>query len=1032
HAGPAGQAEADAHPVVTAEQTSCGAYPPLVPPDLPQLLLDQTHQGPGRPGLQSPIDAFVLEKLQAKQLTPNGPASRQELIRRATYDLIGLPPSEEDVAQFVEDTAPDAFSRRLDRLLASPRYGEKWGRHWLDVARYAESNGLDENIAYANAFRYRDYVISSFNSDKPYDRMVQEQIAGDLLPEETGDGVRYGDAFDRYVATGFLAIGAKMLAEDDPMKMQMDIIDEQLSVMCQAFMGMTIGCARCHDHKFDPLPATDYYALAGIFKSTQTMENHNVVARWYERPLATPQIQAEVQAIDKQLQEAKSALAKLNASSAARIADQLQSTISASLQATVLYDRFARQANPSPGRGLNHSDPSGAGYQADLADKPYALPTGYALIEAEGYQRGNVSRDHQDYGKQIGIIGSDGAANVEYDIQVEHAGMYAIELRYAALDRRPLRMLVDGTEVSARVATETSSSWYADGQIWSVAGLIKLTAGKHILRFESRRAFPHVDKLAIVFQAEGEWPFGESPVALSRAGVASSVPFPVIALWRDYLSEIRRSRSDDSTDENLFAFWLKLAEIDGDFPSQVAPLFLALESDTPLQHQTPAVLRQAILAARPESLSAVADVYQSVLQQILDNKDENKDDEAATTKKLREQLLAKASPLAGPQADFERHYSAQERQQADALNSEMKAIEARRPELPMAMGVTEAKPEDLKVHLRGSHLVMGKLAKRRMPQILAKSRQPEINHESSGRLQLAQWMTRDDHPLTSRVMANRLWHWHFGRGIVPSVDNFGLLGLKPSHPELLDWLAIELVRRDWSLKQLHRTLMLSDTYQRSSRYHPMEDNHAGDLNTSQAQRPDIVDAENEWLWRFRRRRLTGEEIRDSVISVGVGLDQTMYGTLMKTENHKYVNSTGGAGELNYDNARRSVYLPIIRSGVFDVLQTLDFPDPAMINGERQTSTVAPQALLMMNSDLVQGQTEALATAISRATLDDAQRISWAYRQILKRPPTLDEIVASSTFVRQARLQSTSEEAERVGWQSLCRVLISSNEFSYVE
>ncbi|HUP82130.1 MAG TPA: DUF1549 domain-containing protein, partial [Pirellula sp.] len=205
----------------------------------------------------SPIDAFVFEKLHAKGLTPSPSASKRNLLRRATYDLIGLPPTEEEIDAFLVDSSPNAFEAVIDRLLASPRYGEKWGRHWLDVARFADSNGLDENIAYANAFRYRDYVVSSFNSDVPYDRFVQEQIAGDLLePEQTE-----GDSLGRYIATGFLTIGAKMLAEDDPLKMQMDIIDEQLSTLCQAFMGMTIGCARCHDHKFDPIPTRDYYRL---------------------------------------------------------------------------------------------------------------------------------------------------------------------------------------------------------------------------------------------------------------------------------------------------------------------------------------------------------------------------------------------------------------------------------------------------------------------------------------------------------------------------------------------------------------------------------------------------------------------------------------------------------------------------------------------------------------------------------------------------------------------------------------------------
>ncbi len=231
---------------------------------------------------KSPLDRFVLAALEGKGLKPAPAADKRTLIRRATFDLTGLPPTPEEVRAFLEDARPDAFERLVDRLLASPHYGERWGRHWLDVARYADSNGLDENLVYRNAYRYRDYVIQSFNKDKPYNLFVKEQLAGDLLPGPVSDA----EQFDRWTATGFLSLGAKMLAEDDPVKMEMDIVDEQLDTTARTFMGLTVACARCHDHKFDPIPQADYYSLAGIFKSSQTMENFNVVAKWHEYVLA--------------------------------------------------------------------------------------------------------------------------------------------------------------------------------------------------------------------------------------------------------------------------------------------------------------------------------------------------------------------------------------------------------------------------------------------------------------------------------------------------------------------------------------------------------------------------------------------------------------------------------------------------------------------------------------------------------------------------------------------------------------------------
>ena len=258
------------------------------------------------------------------------------MLRRATLDLLGLPPTPNEVDTFLDDDSPAAFERAVDRLLASPRYGERWGRHWLDVARYADSNGLDENLSYANAFRYRDYVINAFNKDKPYARFIQEQIAGDLLAGAWKDD----SPLERFIATGFLAIGPKMLAEDDPTKMQMDIIDEQVSTIGQAFMGLTLGCCRCHDHKFDPLPTQDYYSLAGIFKSTKTMENHKVVAVWYERPLVTPQRAEQIESLKAKVKAAEKQIATLKKQATKSVTASLRAHVQSYLPASVNLERL--------------------------------------------------------------------------------------------------------------------------------------------------------------------------------------------------------------------------------------------------------------------------------------------------------------------------------------------------------------------------------------------------------------------------------------------------------------------------------------------------------------------------------------------------------------------------------------------------------------------------------------------------------------------------------------------------------------------
>lgn len=274
------------------------AFQPLDRPEPPKVQ--------GSDWVQTPIDQFILAKLEAGGLKPAPKADKRTLIRRATFDLTGLPPSPEEVAAFLADDHPDAFARVVDRLLASPAYGERWGRLWLDVARYADSNGLDENVAHGNAWRYRDYVVESFNKDKPYREFVQEQLAGDLLPSADND-----ERAERLTATGFLSLGPKVLAEPDKVKMEMDIIDEQVDTTGRAMLGLTIGCARCHDHKFDPISAADYYGLAGVFKSTLTMDSFKTVAKWHENTLPDPESEAllaehakKIEAKQKEIEEA--------------------------------------------------------------------------------------------------------------------------------------------------------------------------------------------------------------------------------------------------------------------------------------------------------------------------------------------------------------------------------------------------------------------------------------------------------------------------------------------------------------------------------------------------------------------------------------------------------------------------------------------------------------------------------------------------------------------------------------------------------
>ena len=646
--------------------------------------------------VQSEIDHFVLARLELAGLSPTAPADRRTLLRRVTYDLTGLPPTPAEIHAFLADRSPDAFARVVDRLLASPRYGERRGRHWLDVARYADSNGFDENVCHGNAWRYRDYVVSAFNGDKPFDRFVVEQLAGDLLPFDS-----QAQQHEQLIATGFLSIGPKVLAETDQAKMRMDIIDEQLDTTGRAFLGLTLGCARCHDHKFDPISAEDYYGLAGIFKSTLTMRKYQKVAEWHEHLLPSPEATAKQKAFDAKVESSKKAIADL-------------------------ISEANRKVNESQSTSLDESK------------------------------------------------------------------------------KKP---------------------------------------------------------------------------------------------------------------ENL-------------------------ESQYPAETQ-------------------------------------------AELKKLRDALAA---------------------------------LQKAGPNLPAAMGVTEDKVADIAVHLRGDPLKLGEVVPRRMPKVLTGPPLPRFTENRSGRRQLAEWLVDPRNPLTARVIVNRIWRWHFGRGLVSSTDNFGLLGEPPSHPKLLDWLARRFIEDGWSIKALHRRILLSSTWQQTS---------------STSQDALRLDPENRLFSRAPIRRLEAEAVRDALLFVSGELDETMGGTLLTLKNRAYFFDHTSIDKTTYDSRRRSIYLPVVRNNVYDVFQLLDFPDPAVSTGDRSETVVASQALLMLNSELVMNAATKLSERLLAEAEQDEERLKWLYLLAFGRPATEAERNADLRLLRKVMSHAGSENSQQEAWSALCHVTLAANEFLYL-
>jgi hypothetical protein len=936
---------------------------------------------PDAAGIRSPIDQFVISRLEEQGLRPAPPADRRTLIRRATFDLTGLPPSIEEVDHFLSDDSPNAFERLVDRLLASPRYGERWGRRWLDVARYADSNGLDENLAYANAFQYRDYVINAFNKDKPYDRFVMEQICGDLI---AADDPRTSP-FERIAATGFLALGAKMLAEDDPVKMQMDIIDEQVDTIGRAIMGLTLGCARCHDHKFDPIPTSDYYSLAGIFKSTKTMENFTVVARWQELPLAAPaqleeKRKAEERVAAKQAEIdslAKQGLDRTLADSRANVGHYLLAALETE-QLDKLISRATTYGN----------DPGASEIE------------GLRIIEAEDYDRGNVTKDRADYGKGIGVLVNRGELPnfAEYDVNVEQGGAFQLELRYAAAAARPCRLSINGKTVKPDAARSVTGSWFPDQQAWEIQGFFRLRDGNNVIRLDQPQFFPHIDKLLLAPTSH------QLPDALEAPTTSDYEPQPTfIRQWQAYLKANR-----DSADSVFRAWHFVTGKVQS--PGGTGDPMLADGPTPTIQHVALRYQNRCRTVKRDweAAQASSGDPTPDRLENPLDER-------------LRAVLYDPAGPFAVPES-YQYLLPTSVTQRLRQLTAERAALEGAVPQHPTAMSVTDAEPEDLRIHIRGSHVTLGKVAPRRFPRILAGSNQPDLGSDSSGRLEFARWLTNPSHPLTARVIVNRIWLGHFGEGLVSSPDNFGRLGKRPTHPELLDYLTVRFVEKGWSIKWLHRTVMASAMYQMSTAW-----------NEQFAE----LDPANRWLWRMNRRRLDAEEIRDSLLEMGGSLDLSMGGSMLPTKNRGYVTSTANVDPVAYQTNRRSIYLPVVRSALYEILRAFDFADPSYLSGKRQATTVAPQALFIMNSQLVAEQSKALAVKLlSDSRFDDRGRLRRVYLSAYGRPPSDLELSRALAHIEQyasdENSQGSPEQRRLKAWQSLVRAIFAANEFIYVE
>lgn len=678
------------------------------------------YQTPGKPTVSTeestawarkPIDHFISQQHREKELTPADDADARTLMRRLSFDLTGLPPSSSEVEAFVaaHSLDPDAaIAAEVDRLLDSPQFGERFGRHWLDVARYGESSGKEVNATFPHAWRYRDYVIDSFNADKPFDQFVTEQIAGDLLPADSDS-----EKAEQIVATSFLAIGTKGLNEQNARQFRFDLVDEQIDTTTQAFLATTAACARCHDHKFDPIPMSDYYAMAGIFLSSETLFG---------------------------------------------TAESLQNRKSTEL---------------------------------------ISLPAG------------------SNSGGEVKSLGE----------------MIDLEFQKVTLQEQ-----LDTLTAAARAARQEGNGDRA------------------------------------------------TQIQLQSIGVRNRLGIT---------SQILESYDDEGYPKPLA---MGMRDLPSPFDSQI---LIRGEEDNPTEERAP----------------------RGFLQVVKTN---------------------------------------------------------------------DEKP---------------------------------IGPDESGRLQLAAWITSPENPLTARVYANRVWSWLFGEGIVRSVDNFGSTGDKPTHPELLDYLATRLIELDWSTKDLVREITTSRAYRMSSTF-----------------REDYFkkDPGNTSLWRANKRRLDAESIRDASLAVSGRLDlERPAGSLVSEAGQGFVGRNIQEAQINAETTHRSVYLPIVRGLVPESLALFDFADPSLLSGKREITTVPSQALYMMNSPFILENARAMANhLLTDLGLRGPQLANEAFYRCYSRPPTEAESQRTTEFMTRfletAKDEGLStEEARILVLTTFCQSLIGSAEFRYL-
>ncbi len=833
--------------------------------------------------LETPIDAFVLSELEEREIQPSPLATKRTLIRRATLDLLGLPPTPTEIDRFLADDRPDAYSRLIDRLLASPRYGERWGRHWLDVVRYTESDGFEHDKFRPHAWRYRDYVIDSFNADKPYNRFVTEQLAGDVLQPVTRGGL---------VATGFLVAGPwdevqyVAASQTERKRAHEEQMAEILGTISQTFFAMTVDCARCHDHKFDPFPQTDYYSMKAAFDGVDHSQGRTVGNRSILTAAEKQQRAADIAPVNQKIKQLQSQIAAIENQlpQPATLADPKR--ISESLVPGKFDKALNTKVNTAslPSRSVYHEPPFTVECFAKLNSK-----AAFNVLVANNLKSSAAHWEIYSFAGE----GDFSAYLPGYKPNTVRSGVNITDgkFHYLAMqfDGKQLRLYVDAKLVKEETLTRQAGT-------------------------------NDVGRLYF-----GGYP----PHKIGCDGV---------------LDEVRISRG--------------IRSVNGVPPGP--------------------------LAADEETLG-----------------------------------LWRFDKLENNQ--FANFVPAQSGKDARQLNAERQALSAHLQQIqqelkshviPLAYVGYRNQPPPTHLLLRGDLKTPG-------PEVIAAGfsaiKKPSPNFglssksaEGSRRLKFAEWATSLEHPLTARVIVNRVWQYHFGKGLVKTPSDFGFNGGLPSHPELLDWLATDFVRHGWSIKHLHRRIMQSAAYQQSS---------AGN------QRAAELDPDNRFLWKFSPRRLEGETVRDVLLAVSEELNHQIGGpsfqpfTVTVFNTHFYHLFDSEKSQYN----RRTVYRANVMTGRSPLLDAFDCPAPSISAPKRRSTTTPQQALALMNDSFVLRQAERLATRTQETVGEDlGEQVQHIYRRAIGRMPTKHEVADMVTLIKEH------------GLKTACWVVMNSSEFLYLK